>query len=249
MDLATFAASQPSLIGDSRITVVRIDPKHWDLEFAGISRSGESTGKTAKQWCESQGLTAAINAGMFAADYKTHVGFLRFGDHVNNGDVNGYQSIAAFGPKKKGLPRFRIFDVDSPGVAIKEILGDYASAIQNLRLIKRPRVNRWAQQPKIWSEAALGEDDSGRILFIFCPSPFSMHDLNQELLSLGIGLECAQHLEGGPEAQLYLRTPKIELELLGSYESAFKEDGKAVALPIPNVLGVRPRARGGRTSD
>jgi hypothetical protein len=33
-------------------------------------------------------------------------------------------------------------------------------------------------------------------------SPFSMYDLNEELLQSRIGIVAAQHLEGGPEIQL-----------------------------------------------
>jgi len=94
-----------------------------------------------------------------------------------------------------------------------------------------------------WSEAALGEDDAGRILFIFSRAPFSMHDLNRELLAAGIGLVAAQHLEGGPEAQLYVHAGSTELEMFGSYETSFVENDKnSIAWPVPNILGVRPRA-------
>ncbi|HEV2965243.1 MAG TPA: hypothetical protein VG649_25685, partial [Candidatus Angelobacter sp.] len=73
--------------------------------------------------------------------------------------------------------------------------------------------------------------------------PFSMHDLNRELLSSGIGLVAAQHLEGGPEAQLYLHVGKVEQEMFGSYETKFNpNDANPAAWPIPNVIGVRPRA-------
>ena len=244
MDLGVFSAAKPSPVGDSRIMVLRIDPARWDLELVGQSRSGEARGRTAKQWSAAHQLTAAINAGMFAADNKTHVGYMRAGSHVNNGQVNEYQSVAAFDPRREGLRRFRIFDLDAPGITIPGILKDYASAVQNLRLIKRPGLNRWDQQEKRWSEAALGEDDQGRVLFIFCRSPFSMHDLSRELLSLGIGLVSAQHLEGGPEAQLYLHVGDFERELYGSFETNFREDdGNALPWPIPNVLGVRPRSK------
>ena len=64
MDLGTFSASQPSSSGDSRITVLRIDPDLWSLEFIGLSLNGGSSGRTAKQWSKAHRLTAAINAGM-----------------------------------------------------------------------------------------------------------------------------------------------------------------------------------------
>jgi hypothetical protein len=231
------------LLADSKITVVRIDPGVWEIEFAGISRTGELAGHTAREWCEGQKFALAINAGMYHTDAKTHVGYLRSGEHINSSQVTKYQSVAAFGPRDASLPRFRIFDLDAPDVTLQGILKNYRSVVQNLRLIKRPGASQWGQQRKKWSEAALGEDRDGRILFIFSRSPFSMHDLNRELLSAGIGLVAAQHLEGGPEAQLYLHVGKVERELFGSYETSFQEnDGNSAAWPIPNVLGVRPRS-------
>jgi hypothetical protein len=242
MDLGTFSASKPSSSGDSRFTVLRIDPNLWSLEFIGQSLTGESSGKTARKWSKAHHLTAAINAGMFGTDYKTHLGYLRFREHLNNDNVNAYQSVAAFDPRRDGLPRFRIFDLDSPGVSMGTILRDYASAIQNLRLIQRPGQNVWRPQEKMWSEAALGEDESGRILFIFCRSPYTMHDFNNELLGLGIGLVAAQHLEGGPQAQLYVHAGDVKLEISGSHGTSFLDnDDISAAWPIPNVLGVRPR--------
>jgi len=242
MELGTFSASRPSSSGDSRITILRMDSNRWSLEFIGPSLDGESGERTARQWSKDYGLTAAINAGMYAEDYSTHIGYLRFREHLNNGHVNAYQSVAAFDPRQEGLPPFRIFDLDSPGVSMQTILQDYASAIQNLRLVKRPGQNRWEQQEKQWSEAALGEDKTGRILFIFCRSPYTMHDLNNELLGLDIDLVAAQHLEGGPQAQLYVNAGGVKLEITGSHGTSYSgNDGISSAWPIPNVLGVRPR--------
>jgi Phosphodiester glycosidase len=243
MDFKYAIAKKSSAVGDSRIFILRMDPNLWELEATGISQTGESGGHTARDWARSQKLSAVINAGMFAGDYKTHLGYMVSSAHVNNSLQNAYQSVAAFAPRdSQSLPRFRIFDLDAPGVHFQDILKNYSSALQNLRLIKHPGSNQWSQQSRKWSEAALGEDDAGRILFIYSRSPFSMHDLNAELLSAGIGIVAAQHLEGGPEAQLYLHVGDFELELFGSYETSFREnDSNPAAWPIPNILGVRPR--------
>ncbi|HWY44810.1 MAG TPA: phosphodiester glycosidase family protein [Candidatus Sulfotelmatobacter sp.] len=243
MDLKYVTAKKPSPVGDSRIVILRMDPNLWQLEAAGISQTGESSGLTARDWSQRNKFSAAINAGMFATDYKTHLGYMGSSTHVNNNHQNAYQSIAAFEPKdSQSLPRFRIFDLDAPGIHFQDIQKNYTSALQNLRLVKRAGLNQWSQQDRKWSEAALGEDDAGRILFIYSRSPFSMHDLNNELLAAGIGLVAAQHLEGGPEAQLYLHAGDVEMELYGSYETSFKEnDSNSSAWPVPNILGVRPR--------
>src|SRR5258706_556517 len=135
------------------------------------------------------------------------------GGEVRSAHVNPYQSIAAFDPAAgRNLPRFRIFDLDDPAVTLAGILKDYASVVQNLRLIKRPGATRWPQTERRWSEAALGEDAEGRALFIFSRVPFSMHDLNRALLSMPIGLVAATRLEAGAEAQLYLTAGAREVE-------------------------------------
>ncbi|MBM3317362.1 MAG: phosphodiester glycosidase family protein [Candidatus Eisenbacteria bacterium] len=241
LELGRFTASRPARLGDSRLAVLRIDPRDWALELAGLDDDEPPGGRTARQWSEQRGYAAAINAGMFATDYRTHIGYARSPDRVWSDRLNGYRSVAAFDPRAAGVPLFRIFDLDAPGVTMPGILEAYGSAVQNLRLIERPGRNRWSRQERMWSEAALGEDDRGRILFLFCRAPYSMHDLNEEWLALGV--VCAQHLEGGPEAQLFIRVGDFVAEFVGSFETAFTEsDANAAAWPVPNVLGLRPRA-------
>jgi hypothetical protein len=241
LELGNFKVKSETPVGDSTIVILRIDPAQWELRFLCSSENKDTSNYTAKKWCQKFGLVAATNAGMFATDYKTHVGYLKNETHLNNARWNKYQSAAAFKPLKEGLPPFRIFDLDveeESGISEK-----YDRIVQNLRLIKRPHENRWSKQDKMWSEAALGEDSKGRILFIFCRSPYSMYNLNKILLSLQIDLVCAQHLEGGPEAQLYIKSDDKEYEFVGSYETSFNvNDYNKRAWPIPNVLGIVKKA-------
>lgn len=244
LDLRWFVARTATPVGDSRITVLRIDPVRWQLEYRGRQQTPDRFRGSARDWVKREGFAAAINAGMFLEDHATHLGYTEFRGQIISGNTNAYQSVAAFDPRTGSLPPFRFFDLDDPGVRIDSIRRDYASLIQNLRLIRRPGANRWGQQPKKWSEAALAEDSEGRILFVFSRSPFSMHDFNRELLSSGIAVVAAQHLEGGPEAQLYVNVGGTEVEMFGSYETGFNEnDVNAVAWPIPNVLGIKRRDR------
>jgi hypothetical protein len=242
LEIKSFKGIHPVPQGDSTITVLRIDPAFWDLEFAGTSQGGQSEELTAREWCARKKFTVAINAGMFRDNDGSHAGYLRFGDHVYSRRITSYQSVAAFNPRDSNRPRFHIFDVSSPRIEVPDIVKDYNLVVQNLRLIQRPGLNKWSQQDKRASETALGEDETGRILFVFARSPFSMSELNQELLAARIGLVAAQYLEGGPEAQLYVHVGKTELEMFGSYETAFEEsDTNSKSWPIPNVLAIRPR--------
>jgi uncharacterized protein YigE (DUF2233 family) len=218
------------------MTVLRVDPATWQLGLVGVEDGSPTRGRSARDWARKGELTVAINAGMFAEDYVTHVGYLERRGQVLSARVNSYQSVAAFDPHDPAAkPPFRIFDLDVPGVTIDSIRADYGSLAQNLRLIKRPGTNRWSQQEKRWAEAALGEDEAGRMLFIFSREALSMHDLIRALLASGIGIVAAQHLEGGRLAQLYVNAGGVELEL-------FDGAGSASAWPIPNVLGISRRA-------
>ena len=49
--------------------------------------------KTAREWCGTYNLTAAINAGMYNDDYRTHTGYLSDNNHVNSRLLTPYTNI------------------------------------------------------------------------------------------------------------------------------------------------------------
>ncbi len=234
---AEFQTMTKSEVGDSKITIIRIDSKLYSLKLLTASELKE-TGLTVRHWVEKFNLICAINAGMFQTDHKSNVGYMKNYNHINNSGINKkYFSIAAFNAINDESSSFRIFDSDETDV--DQIIKSYYTVIQNLRLIKRSGINRWSKQYRKWSEAALGQDGEGNILFIFSRSPFSMYEFNQNLISFPIEIECVQHLEGGPEASIYLNHNGFELKKVGSYETDFNEnDMNTEYWPIPNVIGV-----------
>ena len=237
-----FDAEKKAFFGDSKIVIVKIDPEIYNINLFS-SKQYNHENLTAKDWSEKYDLSVVINAGMFQEDYSSNVGYMKQFDYINNAYINAYQSVAAFNPKDPTIDKFRIFDIEKiNGVlqkdSIRHIINNYNSVVQNLRLIKRSKDNRWSQQKKKWSEVALGEDKVGNILLIFCRSPYSMHDLNEMMINLPIDIECAQHLEGGPESSLYIKSNNVELAFNGSYESFFIEsDSNASFYKLPNIIG------------
>lgn len=240
MSYAKFRAPATAYSTDSTITVIRIDPKLYALKLLTVSELGGEN-RTVRQWVKEQGLIAAINAGMYLTDYTTSCGYMKNHTHFNNRRFNKtYHSFVAFNPVKRETVPFRIFDNDI--VPADSIVNGYNTVIQNLRLVKRPGVNRWEQREKRWSEAALGEDHSGNILLIFSRIPMTMHDFNNLVLSLPIGLQCAQHLEGGPPASLYLHHNGVEIARTGIYGAdCSSENSDSLFDPLPNVIGVVKR--------
>ncbi len=237
LSIGEFLPALPGYTGTTKIIIVKIDPHKYQLKLLTAAEYKHESLR-APEWCEKYGLVAAINAGMFLPDYKTNVGYMKNFQSVNNPRIHRtYLSVAAFNPRKQSKPPFKIYDADV--TKVEDIQKAYHSVVQNLRLIQRPGKNKWSQQTKKWSEAALGQDKDGNILFIFSRAPFTMYDFNEILLALPIKLVCAQHLEGGPEASLFLSHKNTKLELVGSFESAFNETyTHTTFLPIPNVLGI-----------
>ncbi|MDD2605584.1 MAG: phosphodiester glycosidase family protein [Desulfobacteraceae bacterium] len=242
LELGRFGHRTGAGTAEVQIVVVRIDPDRWDLRLGLASETDGVDGLSAREWARHLGFAAVINAGMFATDYLTHIGYLQHREHVNNPRLSRYQSLAAFCPKSPEIVPFRIFDMDAPDFSLDEVKHRYGCMVQNLRLIKRPGENRWEAQPKTWIEAALGEDRQGRALMIFSRTPQSMHALNEALLALPLQIVCAQHLEGGPEAQLFVSVGDFSLEIIGGYEN---RSGTGTILgaawPLPNVIGVMPK--------
>jgi hypothetical protein len=239
LELGRFPLENVGFTG-AQVHVLRIDPRVWELTLHGLP-SGESGGYTAREWARREGLVAAINAGMYHMDYRTHSGYFAADGVLLSRGVNPYLSAAAFSPVDPADPPFRIVDLDEE--SLSAVTSRYRRVVQNLRMVKRPGENRWSPQTRRWSEAALGEDREGRALFIFCAAPLPLDRLIGGLLALPLGLVAAQHLEGGAQAQLFIAAGGERLELVGGHEGASppSEHGR-LARPIPNVIGVRQRA-------
>jgi hypothetical protein len=236
LDAGEFDSPIPSATGDSKITVIRIDPDRYSFRLLCAGEMNHDN-LTIREWCEKYDLIGAVNAGMFQDDHRSNVGYMRNGPYINNGRLKSeYRSAAAFDPVGSTGSPFSIFDLDECGM--DKILAHYRTVVQNLRLIKRPAKNVWPRQDKSWSEAALGQDVRGRVLLLFSRSPYSMRDFNEILMRLPIEIQCAQHLEGGPAASLYFLYKDTRIEKVGSFETTYYEsDNNRRFLSIPNVIG------------
>jgi exopolysaccharide biosynthesis protein len=235
LHVGRFISPIPSSSGDSTILVIRINPAHYAFRLLN-ARELEKKGMTVREWCKTHDLIGGINAGMFQADYLTHAGYMKNSGRVHNAGISSsYMSALAFDPAVPNVDEIRIFDLDETGLS--DIAEQYHTVIQNLRLIKRPRENKWSQQKKTWSEAALGQDKDGNVLFIFSRSPYSMHDLNTILLALPINIVTAQHLEGGGQASFYFSHKGIEIEERGCIQQDCSTDALEGVWRIPNILG------------
>lgn len=247
LEYAEFQACSPSSYDDSKITVVRVVPSKVQLRILSAADLGLPSPLRAEEWAERFDLSVVINAGMFAADWRTHLGYLKIQDgHVNNRIVRqDYKSILVFGPLTPGQQEAGMFDIEHD--AIPDLSTRYGTVVQNLRIVRAPGTVVWARSPRKWSETAVGMDRSGRLLFIFCRSPYTMFELGHCLLTLPLDLVAVQHLEGGGDASFVIRTDRMRKILVGSYETGANDGivspyaAITQGSPLPNVLVVSVR--------
>jgi len=232
LDLGVFAG--PS--GD--VAVVRIDTGRFELRLLNASAPGEGMLRTARGWAARAGAVAAINAAMYQEDYRTSVSLMRTRAHVNHPRVSKDKAVLAFDPLVRGAPPVKLIDRECEN--LDAVRAAYGTLVQSIRLVSCDRRNVWEPSPRKVSMAAIGVDGKGRVLFIHARAPSPVHELVNALLAMPIDLRQAMYVEGGPEAQLYVKGGGRELEWVGGFERAPGAEN-ASAWPVPNVIVVVPK--------
>ena len=220
--------------GDRKIAVVRIDPARFELRLLNASAPGQNGTLTVRSWAVRAGASAAINASMYQQDYRTSVSLMRTREHVNQRRVSKDKAVLAFDPLVSGVPQARIVDRECEDLAEAE--KRYGTLVQSIRMVSCDRRNVWAQSERRYSTAAVGVDGKGRILFIHARTPWTVHDLVKALLGLPIDLAQAMYVEGGAEAQLFVRGGGVEEERIGAFQAAPQAAAYVQGWPVPNVI-------------
>ena len=241
LEVGRFAASLKAEVGDSRVTVVRVDPARYEFRLLSAKPLGLPQGLTAPEWVEGRGVLGVINASMFQADHLTSVGHMRDGERVNNGRWNKDNAVFAAGPRAPGLPHARILDRACEDW--EALSRQYRVLVQNIRMLDCKGKNTWAKQPRKWSTACVGADGEGRVLLVHVRSAYATHDLVNVLLALPLGLKRLMYVEGGPEASLYVKVgDRVAVSEMGSFETGFYEaDENRAFWPLPNVIAFAAR--------
>lgn len=227
-----------SKYGDNKVYVLKINPDVYQLDLLS-AKNRNTENKSVKEWSEEYGLVAAINAGMYRADRKTNMGFMKNHDRVNNPTINNnYKSILAFNRKNTDVPKVQIIDLQAQN--FKDYKDQYDSFTQCIRMVNTQQQNVWQQSHKKFSMVSIGMDKKGNVLFIFTRTPHTVHDFVNILLQSDLDIYNMMYLEGGPEASFYVKTKDFEFGLMGSYETGFiEDDGNEELIAIPNIIGVK----------
>ena len=162
---------------------------------------------------------------------------MRTQSHINNPRLSKDMAILAFDRQNPDVPWAKIIDRQCEDFNTWKT--KYKTLIQSIRMISCKGKNVWEQQPQKWSTAAIAIDRRGRVLFIHVGSLYTTHDLINILKTLPLRIDRAMYVEGGPQAQMYIKVGTHEYEFVGNYKLDIEENVNALfSRPIPNVVGI-----------
>jgi hypothetical protein len=231
----SYDSPQKSIMGNSRIDILKMDPVKYKLNLLTRQECGGPE-RTAQEWARDFKQVATINTGMFMQDQRS-CGYMKNFKVVINSHVSVSNTILAFNPIDGSVPPVQIIDRQCQDWG--DLQYRYECYDQSIRMVDCNQVNCWKDMDKRWSVACIGIDKSGNVLFIFCRSPYKMHDFIDILLKAPIELYNLMYLEGGPPASFYLNSGNREVSGIGSYESDVCEtDENSVFWNVPNVIGI-----------
>ncbi len=219
------------------IRALRFDTERFDFRLFS-SRWEDAGVPTMREWAERKNLTAAINASMYLKDGQTSTGYMRNGERTNNGRiVSRYGAFFVAGPRERDLPRAAVLDRDADDW--EHLLPRYDIVVQNFRLMGPEGAQLWPEHGPEHAIAAIAEDMNGRILFLHCPDPASVHDFVEALgAHKELNINSAMYVEGGSEASLLLRLPGQFRLWNGMSPASYMFSSRGDAIPLPNILGV-----------
>jgi len=230
------------------VVIVKVNPKDYDFHLLTASENGEEN-KTLPQWMQEHDLHAAINASMFWKDLRTSTGFMKNFTHINNNYLHPkYEGFLVFNPIHKSLPEIRIIDREYDK-NWRQILDLYGTVIQSFRMISVRGENVWEQNGKKHSVASIGITKQGKVLFIFCQTPVTIHDFNDVLLRLPLDIVNCMFLEGGATAGLIVDGNDFSQGWKGTAETFLWTDGPSSFVRLPNVIGITPTSKETSCSD
>jgi hypothetical protein len=234
-------APDSSVVGDSKLTILKLDPKVLDFGLFTASNRDRKP-MTADRWADSLGLCIVFNAGMYDLSKPlVSRGYLKNGAHYNQGMVKeGWNSAIAIDPADTNAHDIRIFDIQQkPVTALKNSYGAIAQGLRMLDSSGGPTY--WKKRVQSCSMLVAAEDDAHNFYLIFTRSPYT-HNTMIDFMHhrLPLKLKNAIYLEGGPETSLYVKAGDFELRRVGSYVSqTYENDRNDHFWPLPNVIGVK----------
>ena len=232
-------APKVSFIGDSKLTMVKINPKRVKVQLLSATEYANVT-RSAAEWADTFGLNIVINAGMYdLRNGLTNKGFMKNYSHLNNPVLHpSYNCMMAFNPKDSTLNQFTIFDLQCTNWEKEQ--HRYHSFSQGMRMLDcEGNPLSWNKKKQACSMLVAATDSSGAIYFIFTRSPYTHNEMIEFMRLFPFRLTHAIYLEGGPETSLYITIGNTVIQKIGSYVSdTYTNDDNDHFWKLPNVIGI-----------
>jgi hypothetical protein len=240
IELCENDAPKQSEINDSKLTILKIDPRKFDF-FLFTATELQNQTFTADKWADTFDLNVVVNAGMYElANGLIHRGYMKNYGHLNNSVFNaGYNSMIALNPMDSLQADFTILDLKcSPWEKVKNNYNCYA---QGMRMIDcNGNALSWNKKNQSCSMLVAALDAKGNIYYIFSRSPYTHNEMIAFIQSFPFKLTNAIYIEGGPETSLYIKVGDTVIEKIGSYVSqTYPNDDNDHFWKLPNVIGMR----------
>lgn len=239
-------APEKSILNDSKLTIVRIDPSLYQFNFLTATEFGNKL-RTADVWAEEFNQEIIFNAGMYSFK-KGHPnkGYLKNYNHLNNPTKNNYyNAVMASHPVDSLQPGFRIFDITcTPWDSIKK---NYHSFCQGMRMLDCDgNAMSFSKRPnQSCSMILLSTDTTGMVYIVFTRSPYTHRTMMKFLKDFPFGLRQTVYLEGGPETSLFIKTKDRTIIKIGCYVSkTWERDDGDQFRELPNVIGIKRKEPG-----
>ncbi len=234
------SAPRLSIVGDSKLTIIKINPNKFDFELLTATQYGKIS-RPVNEWADSFNLNVVINAGMYElSNGLINRGYMKSYDHHNNATFNpNYNSMIALNPKDTTDHRFTILDLKCD--TWEQVKSDYHCYSQGMRMIDcNGEALSWNKRNQSCSMLIAAKDAQGNIYYIFSRSPYTHNQMIGFMMDFPFELTNAIYLEGGPETSLYVKIGDTVIERIGSYVSqTYPRDDNDHFWPLPNVIGLR----------
>lgn len=241
IDLIETDAPKRSIVGDSKLTILKIDSKAFD--FYLITATEYKTKKTVCEWADTFAFNVVMNAGMYElSNGLINRGFMKTHQHFNNRNFNpAYKAMIAMHPVDSLNPKFDILDLHCE--SWESVNRQYHTYAQGMRMIDcNGDPLGWNKRNQSCSMLVAALDHDNNLYYIFSRSPYTHNEMIRFILDFPFELTNAIYLEGGPETSLYVSIGETVLEKLGSYVSVtYPTDENAQFWRLPNVIGLKAK--------
>jgi len=241
LQYAEVDAPDQSVVNDSKLTILRIDPRNFDFEFLTASEYGHRM-RTAPDWATEFNQNIIVNAGMYNYNRShSNKGYMKHFNHLNNPKkTTNNNAMLAMHPKDEKKLAFEIYDLTCQNW--DSLKHQYHSFCQGMRMIScTGGAMEFNKRPDQSCSMVIAATDTAKNLYIvFTRSPYTHRAMIRYLQQLLPGVRTTAYLEGGPEASLYISTGDTVVAKYGSYISNTRaNDDNDHFWEIPNVIGIR----------